>query len=267
MPPEPLYLDQVRLGNAQSLKEAPKPRWEEKPQTRYFEVSQLTMSLLASDCTKRLNEAGIYPQQSTDFDEAMRAVEFMDKPYLTDFLSPRKNDFFEGNAYWLLLMDADGQPAGATGCRMDDTGREPLASYANRKLRNLFPEEDHVSIRHDRLPRVAEEIHGRVIYTGDLFMGAGLRSTSRENLRTIALLQYCLMYLKWSDFDWLYAFLRDKDVRRGAAWLYHFPRTYPMAHSWTSPPSDQSGNNWLAAMTRIEMIDLFASYFAAPDRL
>ena len=76
-----------------------------------------------------------------------------------------------------------------------------------------------------------------------------------------------LIFLKWRTLDWLYAFLRDRDVRRGAAWMYHFPRTYPMAHSWTSPPSDQSGNNWLAAMTRVELVDLFTAYFAAPDRL
>ena len=81
------------------------------------------------------------------------------------------------------------------------------------------------------------------------------------------MLQYCLIFLKWSKLDWLYAFLRDRDVRRGAGWTYHFPRMYPMAHSWTSPPSDDSGNNWIAAMTRLEMVDLFATYFGATDRL
>lgn len=267
MPPEPLYLDQVRLGKKQAIGETQKPRWESTPDKRDFEISQLTISLLASDCTKRLNEAGVFPQQSTDFDEAMRAMEYMDKPYLTDFLSPRKNDFFEGNSYWLILMDESGQPSGLLGCRMDDTGREPMSSYANRKLRNMFPEEDHVPIRTDRLPRIAEEISGKVIYTGDMFVAPAIRTASRTNLRTIVMLHYCIMYLKWPDLDWMYAFLRDRDVRRGAAWMYHFPRTYPMAHSWTSPPSDQSGNNWLAAMTRLELVDLFAAYFTAPDRL
>ena len=118
-----------------------------------------------------------------------------------------------------------------------------------------------------RLPRIADEIKGHVVYTGDLYLGPGLRKTDRSNLRTIMLLQYCVIYLKWTDFDWLYAFLRDRDVRRGATWMYHFPRIYPMAHSWTSPPSDDSGNNWIAAMNRVEMIDLFSTYFGSTDRL
>ena len=218
-------------------------------------------------CTNKLAEAGIFVEQTSDFDLAMRAIESADKPYLTDFLSPRKNDFFEDNCFWLVLNDDSGKPGGVVGCRMDQTGREPLSSYASRKLRNIFPDEDHVPIRPDRLPRVADEIMGKVVYSGDLFLGSAFRTTNRTLLRTIVLLQYCVIFLKWNDFDWLYAFLRDRDVRRGATWMYHLPRTYPMAHSWTSPPSDHSGDNWLGAMTRLEMIELFSAYLAAPDRL
>lgn len=267
MPPEPLYLDQMRKVDPQRVREPAQPRYEKPPARRDEAPSQLKISLLASKCANRLAEHGIYVEQCSDFDEAMRVVEFVDKPYLTDFMSPRKNDFFESNCFWLIFNDEEGQPGGMIGCRYDDTGREPLSSYAQRKLRSLFPEEDHVAIRADRLPRVADEIMGRVVYGGDLFLGSSLRSINRNNLRLISLLQCCMIFLKWSDFDWAYSFLRDRDVRRGAAWLYHFPRTYPMAHSWTSPPSDQSGNNWLAVMDRVEMLDLFSAYFAAPDRL
>src|SRR5690606_13908691 len=166
----------------------------------------------------------------TDFDLALETVGHMDKPYLTDFLSPRKNDFFESNCFWLILRDGEGAPSGMIGARIDETGAEPLSSYSVRKLRNMFPEEDGVPVRPDRLPRIAEEIRGRVVYIGDLFFGQRLRTTNRQMLRTFLLLHYCVIRMKWGEFDWLYAFLRDRDVARGAPWLYHFPRVYPLAH-------------------------------------
>ena len=112
-----------------------------------------------------------------------------------------------------------------------------------------------------------KDAQGRVVYIGDLFMGPALRTTNRQLLRTLLMLHHCTIRLKWQPFDWLYAFLRDRDVSRGAPWLYHFPRVYPMAHSWTLRPSVQTGEHWLAAMDRREFVDVLAAYLAAPHRL
>jgi hypothetical protein len=230
-------------------------------------VSELDVALLAAECVARLADAGISVEQTSDCDLAMDTVAAMDKPYLTDFLSPRKNDFFESNCFWLILRDLGGAASGMVGARMDETGREPLSSYSVRKLRNLFPEEAEMAVRADRLPRIAQQISGRVVYMGDLFVGHGLRSPNRQMLRTLSLLQYCAVYLKWRDIDWIYAFLRDRDVSRGAPWLYHFPRVYPFAHSWTVRPSVQTGEHWLAAMDRLEFADVLSAYLVAPHRL
>ncbi len=237
------------------------------PDDRSRSVSELNIALLAAECVARLADAGIRVEQTSDFDLAIETVAEMDKPYLTEFMSPRKNDFFESNCFWLILRDARGAASGMVGARMDETGMEPLSSYSARKLRNLFPEEADEPIRPDRLPRIAQEIRGRVVYTGDLFVGAGLRTTNRQMLRTLVLLLYSTIYLKWQGLDWLYAFLRDRDVSRGAPWLYHFPRVYPLAHSWTLRPSVQTGEHWLAAMDRLEFADMLSTYLAAPHRL
>jgi hypothetical protein len=237
------------------------------PDRRSPTATELNVALLAAECAARLADAGIRVEQTSDFELAMATVAEMDKPYLTDFLSPRKNDFFESNCFWLMLRDGQGGPSGMVGARMDDTGREPLSAYSARKLRNLFPEEAEVPIRPDRLPRIAQEISGRVVYTGDLFVGAGLRTTNRQMLRTLVLLLYSTIFLKWQPFDWIYAFLRDRDVSRGAPWLYHFPRVYPLANSWTLRPSVQTGEHWLAAMDRLEFVDMLSTYLAAPHRL
>lgn len=230
-------------------------------------VSDLDVALLAGECVARLEEAGIGIEQTSDFDLAMETVAQMDKPYLTDFLSPQKNDFFESNCFWLILRNEEGAAAGMVGARLDDTGREPLSAYSVRKLRNLFPDESDVPVRADRLPRIADEISGRVVYTGDLFVGPRLRTTNRQTLRTLVLLLYCTIRIKWPSLDWLYAFLRDRDVSRGAPWLYHFPRVYPLAHSWTLRPSVQSGEHWLAAMDGVEFTEMLSTYLAAPHRL
>lgn len=252
---------------ARQLLEPERLPFEPPRERRARTVSELSIALLAADCYTRLAQAGIQVEQSADFDLALDLVQQMDKPYLTDFMSPRENDFFEGNCFWLILRDAEGAPAGMVGARMDETGHEPLSSYSVRKLRNMFPQDADVPVPADRLPRIAEEIRGRVVYTGDLFVGRKLRTPNRQTLRTLVLLLYSAIYLKWRDLDWVYAFLRDRDVSRGAPWLYHFPRVYPLAHSWTLAPSVQTREHWLAAMDRLEFSDVLAAYLVAPDRL
>lgn len=256
------------VGRVEQLFARPEPASETVAlDSRSRAVSELNVALLAAECVARLADGGIRVEQTSDFDLALETVAEMDKPYLTDFLSPRKNDFFESNCFWLVLRDAGGAASGMVGARMDDTGREPLSAYSARKLRNMFPEEADVAVRPNRLPRIAQEICGRVVYMGDLFVGNGLRSTNRQMLRTLSLLQYCALYLKWRDLDWIYAFLRDRDVSRGVPWLYHFPRVYPLAHSWTLRPSVQTGEHWLAAMDRLEFTDILSAYLIAPHRL
>lgn len=245
---------------------APEPA-RARPERRSRAVCELSVALLAADCVSRLATSGIHAEQTSDFDLALDTVNKMDKPYLTDFLSPQKNDFFEANCFWLILRDGDGAASGMIGARIDETGNEPLSSYSVRKLRNMFPEESDIPVHPDRLPRIAEQIKGRVVYIGDLFFGHRLRTTNRQLLRTFLMLHYCTIHLKWRDFDWLYAFLRDRDVARGAPWLYHFPRVYPLAHSWTLKPSVQTGEHWLAAMDRLEFADVLSTYLVAPDRL
>jgi len=229
--------------------------------------AELTVSMIAAECIRRLEAESIFPEQTSDLDHALAVIDNLDKPYLTEYLSPLKNDFFQTNCFWLIFNDQNGQPGGLIGCRMDDSGEEPLSSYACRKLRNIFPEESDIPVQPDRLPRIADEIKGRVVYCGDLYLSRAFRTTNRRVLRIIVVLVYCVIFLKWKDLDWIYAFMRDRDVARGAAWLYQFPRNYPMAHSWTKPPSDQTGENWLAAMSRLELMDMLSAYFAAPDRL
>ena len=264
MPEGSLHLDQLRAAGPDKINARRRsPALIRRPE----DLPELSITMLAAECIRRLEAADIFVDQTSDFDRAMQTIEQLDKPYLTDYMSPLKNDFFESNCFWLILNDQDGQPGGMVGARFDDSGREPLSAYATRKLRSIFPDEMDVPVSHDRLPRIAEEISGRVVYTGDLYLSRTFRTTNRHTLRIIVLLLYTVMTLKWTDLDWVYAFMRDRDVRRGAAWLYHFPRSYPMAHSWTKPPSVESGENWLAVMSRLELMDLLSAYFTAPDRL
>ena len=261
MPEGSIRLEDLRQSGAYRINRIARDR--ERP----IFNSELAIAMLVSDCVRRLAESDILVEQTTDFEYAMATIETLDKPCLTEYMSPMKNDFFESNCFWLILTDQEGQPGGMLGARCDDSGREPLSSYACRKLRNIFPEEHEIPVDPMRLPRIADEISGRIVYAGDLYLSRSFRTTNLQVLRTVVVLMYCLMFLKWKELDWIYAFKRDRDVARGAAWLYQFTRNYPMAHSWTKPPSDKSGENWLAAMTRAELVDLLSSYLAAPNRL
>jgi len=126
MPPEPLYFDQSRRVDPQRTPEPPRPKTDKPALRRDNSESQLKISILAANCSARLADNGIHVDQTSDFEHALWTVEQMGKPYLTDFMSPLKNDFFEENCFWLVLNDENDQPIGLTGCRADQTGREPL---------------------------------------------------------------------------------------------------------------------------------------------
>ena len=192
-------------------------------------VPEYDAALLCAHLSDDLKQDGIYLEQCSDFEKIERFAADIKKPGILPILSPSDNDFFETNCFWLLASayekngdpEQTGRPVGMIGMRRDQSGRESLKSYSERKLRTLFPTEANVAIRPDRLPSFADDIRGDIVYMGDLYFSSERRSAlvKRENMRKFATIAYSLIYLKWTDLDWLYAFLRDRDVRRGATWM------------------------------------------------
>ncbi len=229
-------------------------------------VPEYDTALLCAHLSDDLKKDGIFLEQCSDFEKIERFAADIKKPGILPILSPTDNDFFETNCFWLLARarerDADpeqkGRPVGMIGMRRDQSGRESLKSYSERKLRALFPTEANVAIRPDRLPSFANDIKGDIVYMGDLYFSSERRSAlvKRENMRKFATIAYSLIYLKWSDLDWIYAFIRDEDASRSALWLYRARHSGSFAHSWSQGPSVDEFPHWLLASEKPDLEEL-----------
>ena len=133
MPEGSLHLDQLRSAGPDTIN-------NRHPGTALFrrpeDLSELSITTLAAECVRRLAAQDIFIDQTSDFDLAMQTIEQLDKPYLTDYMSPLKNDFFESNCFWLILNDQNGQPGGQfsrIGCHVMVAGGSVWSPRATRR--------------------------------------------------------------------------------------------------------------------------------------
>lgn len=213
-------------------------------------ISELQLSLLLTDAMADLHDQGIFIRQTSDFDDVFALAERIEKPYFTQFLSPKENDFFESNGMWLTFHDADQSPLGIVGARMDDTGAQSLAEFYRQRKRKRDPKRFDQHCLVALQPAFAERIRGKIVYEGDFFLTRRASKTGLRHLQKITFILHVICRLHWPDLDWFYAFLRDRDVARGAAAAYGFTQQHAMANSWTVDPAEASFEHTLVGMAR-----------------
>jgi hypothetical protein len=180
---------------------------------------------LVSRCRSELLETGIVAEENESLREIINIASKMGKPYFTDFLSPFKSDLTTANSCWLLFKSED-KPVAMVGMRYIDLGQENLSDFADRRAVGLHY--DDVKCEYfdrARLPSIAHQMRGKLVYVGDLFIAdgwTGRDKMKRKIISTRCMSALCLatVSLKWPETDWIYAFARDRDMRRGAGGNY-----------------------------------------------
>lgn len=204
-------------------------------------LAALSGSLMAEGYTVREVE---------DITTVPALIEQIGKPYLTPLSSPMHNDFTEGNSIW-LVAERGGVPVYLGCARLEDLGRESVGLYWGRVLRRAYSgSSDGVVIDNIR-PEVEKALGGRLVYFGDLYVKLQGRG-SRKALRSFVAIGHLAVSLKWNP-DWIYCFVREEDVLRGAAALYGFTSLYPNPFNWVAPPHPRSNSEWLAVLPRAEL--------------
>lgn len=214
-------------------------------------------------CARALHERGISVEESTDFRDCEARMHTIGKKSVTPMLSCDHHDLSKDHAVWLILRK-DGRDIGGVAARCDTLISETLSEYWARSYARLYRGQGRlrsVSNTH----RACDEIKGNVVYTGEFFIAPEMRGSRHLlSLYTHLLFTYCQM--RWNP-DWIYAFVRADDVRRGYATEYGFTRQYPGAHIWDTIPKGRAVGEYLVAITSQELRDMATFFNLHPSNL
>lgn len=201
---------------------------------------------LAGSCVGQLREKGYSAIAVQDREEAAQRLFKIGKSALTPVMSPAHNDFTEKNSFALFLTK-DGQDAAGLLVRHDDIGSETVESYWSRIATRAYAGQGANALSKVANP-LTRHMGGKLIYLGDLHRAKKDRG-SIGVLMPFIQLTHCLAYLEY-EFDWVYAFMRPRDVETGFAVRYGFTWSIPNAQTWAAPAEGRVSEEYLVAASR-----------------
>ncbi|MBE1284630.1 MAG: hypothetical protein GJ676_15060 [Rhodobacteraceae bacterium] len=225
--------------------------------------SDLDVAKLFSLCLEKMHGLGLDLVQTTDFIGAEARARAMGKPSVTPMLSSSLNDFSKDDAFWLFLQ-RNGRDIGCVASRRDNLYSETLSEYWTRTQRRYYGLSEAEASRF-HAPAALHEIRGNVVYLGEFFISDASRG-SRNQLALFTHALHSYTHLKWKP-DWLYAFVRANDNRRGYGVEYGFNRHIPLAQNWPNPPRGRQCGEYLTAISSDEIFHMAAGYWRNPDLL
>jgi hypothetical protein len=217
----------------------------------------LDLIKVGGECLGALAEAGVDVEMISDFHEAERIVTSMGKQDMTAKLSGRFNDFTEESGFWLFMKEA-GEYVTGLATRYDNVGQENMGDYMIRTMRRHYPNPSGEALLEftNALP---PNFHGRMAYIGELFVRPDRRG-SRQKLRYLMFLMHTCIATKW-QVDWIYAMMRDRDVKAGFATSYGFTMQLPGVAKWAEPiPPGRDHSEWLVAISAPHLSHMMRHY-------
>ena len=200
----------------------------------------------ASSALSKIGESGFTVEATTDFDVVPNIADTVGKPHLTPLLDPSNHDFSAQTAFWLILKDEVGNPAGCVGARLEDLRNDEIDDFWRRSFSRHYPDAGSIDITLSRSAR--DVLAGRLAYIGDLYMAAptgGLGGASGNRLSCFLHLMHALVALEWK-VNAAYSFISAKDALRGAGTQYGYTLQLPRQKGWKGqPPKNRYDDEWL----------------------
>jgi len=212
-------------------------------------MSVLNAIKLGGQCVASLEARGLTVSEALNDQEAAQRIEAIRDYPVSLPLSPRQHDFTDVDSFWLFFQ-YEGFDVGSVCARCFDLGRADVADYWSHMFNRLFFPAGDGKVDIADMSRILP-LRGKLIYLGDLFMDEALRG-SRDQLLDIMHLLFATAYCKWSDFDWMYSFLRNKD--QGKAQFYGFTDILPTPLSWSRSSDGRSNDEHIAALPAERLI-------------
>lgn len=193
----------------------------------------------------------------SDFAQAEAILRSIGKDVLTAKLSGQHNDFTEQSGFWLFMRE-DGEYVTGLATRYDVIGQEGMGDYMKRTMRRHYPNPTGETLLEftNALP---PQFYGHMAYIGELFVKPDRRG-SRRKLRYLMLLMHSCIATKWK-VDWIYAMMRDRDVKAGFATSYGFTMQLPGVAKWARPvPPGRDDSEWLVAISAAHLDHMMRHY-------
>lgn len=195
-----------------------------------------------------------------DFEERLACAEKLPNHPM---ISPSWHDFSPTEVF-ALVFRVDGQDIGGVAARFIDLGESSLADHWARSYKRLYGGMLETPVHNfSSIPR--NEISGRIVYLGELFLKQEFRDRSL-NWRAVFHYLFSLCFLRWRP-DWIYGFVRQKDVLDGKASRYGFTRQHVGPQEWITSKPRRSSSEYLVAVPRRDFHDAAAFYARNPAAL
>lgn len=176
-------------------------------------MQQSEREFLAVKCRVALERVGIQIKLVTDFREAQRLMEKLDKT-IGPALDAHSLLLTERNSLFVFALNG-GEPVLGLGLRLDDWGTEDADSFLKRSIEVIFG----VRIKRTRFDIFSKKRWGRAVYVGEL------KSISNNGISPIhaKILRLTFAYAHFRAFtdlqaDTTYCFLRRGDARKAVAY-------------------------------------------------
>ena len=173
-------------------------------------VKTFTLELIqeANRALNVLTNQGFTVENSFDQAQISKFQDAIGKGYMTKVLDPLNNDFTGANSIWQLVK-FKGEAVAMGGARMDDLGDESLLDFLPRSISRQYAKDNRIQ----SVSPLLREVTGKVVYLGDMYAAKAFRG-SVDNLKAAVQLFQITLILNWNP-DWMYSFLRERDVNRG----------------------------------------------------
>ncbi len=174
-----------------------------------------------------LEEAGMVPVVSQDFEEIEQREAEMGKNFSHPMMDPLRNDFVRGEAFWLFL-EKEGRTKAGLAAKLVDLSAESIEAYLRRTSRGQYGREVD-PIR--SIDPMVSMVSGRCVYVGELLVVPQVHGNIKVLTRMARLMQL-LALAEW-DFHWMYGFVTDEHIKLNR--LYGFSLVVRDALTWNSP--------------------------------
>lgn len=216
---------------------------------------------LAHLCLDRLRGDGVSIRATASISDFENRMVDLGMPPSHPMISHSWHDFSQSDAF-ALIISKGGKEVGGMAARRIGLGRDNLADHWAASYSRMYcngegaPVEDFNSV-------AVREITGDIVYLGQLFLVREQRN-GPINLGLVLHYAHLLCCTKWRP-DWIYGFIRQKDILRGKAAQYGFTRQYVGPQNWVSEVNGRSSNEYLVALTYDDLCDAAAFYTKNPD--
>lgn len=217
----------------------------------------LNLTILAEMCRSSLaqKEMTIEVIHSLNSYEARLAA--IGKSENHKVISTSHHDFTPDDAFGVIIQHK-GEDIGGVAARLLRLGTTSLSDYWRNSSRRLYGEGEVDMI--GRITRAADQIRGRVVYEGELYISSEYRG-HQVNLTAVMFYLHVLSVLTWKP-DWLYGFIRMRHVSKVGK--YGFSGFHVGAQEWLQEAERRNSDECLVTLEPSSLHDAIAHYIREP---